>query len=286
MSNPAPFTVIAPTGLERLRKYLRIYRVSLTERLIYRGDFFLSTILRFLPMVTTILLWQAIFAGAEEATIAGFTRRQMIAYLLLVHVSRMFSSMPGLAPTIARDIREGTIKKYLLQPLDMQLYLLAYRAAHKTAYIATTSIPYGLLFLVCHDYFRELASPSVELVVAYSASLLLAFVIGYFFELCMGMIGFWFLEISSFMYVINTVNFFISGQMFPLDLLPDWLSIPLKAMPFQYLAYFPAAMLVGKVQGSAIWEGLFTALAWAVAFVVLARVLFRLGLRRYSAFGG
>src|SRR6516225_9688167 len=243
MRPASPSLEIQSPILRALRKYGRIYRVSLTERIIYRGDFFLSTILRFLPMVTTILLWQAIFAGARESTIAGFSRRQMIAYLLLVHVSRMFSSMPGLAYGIARDIREGTIKKYLLQPLDMQCYLLAYRAAHKTAYIATTSIPYGILFLCCYDYFRELASPSVELVAAYIASLLLAFVIGYFFELCLGMVGFWFLEISSFMYVINTVNFFISGQMFPLDLLPDWLSIPLKAMPFQYLAYFPAAML-------------------------------------------
>ena len=45
-----------PPAAAKLRKYLRIYRVSLTERLVYRGDFFLSTILRFLPMVTTILL--------------------------------------------------------------------------------------------------------------------------------------------------------------------------------------------------------------------------------------
>ena len=55
----------------------------------------------------------------------------MIAYLLLVHISRMFSSMPGLAGGIARDIRDGTLKKYLLQPLDMIGYLLAYRVAHK-----------------------------------------------------------------------------------------------------------------------------------------------------------
>src|SRR5262249_12592769 len=140
MSSAATLERAAPRATAKLRKYLRIYRVSLTERLVYRGDFFLSTVLRFLPMVTTILLWQAIYAGAQESTIAGFTHRQMIAYLLLVHVGRMFSSMPGLAYGIARDIREGTLKKYLLQPLDMQSYLLAYRAAHKTAYIATTSI--------------------------------------------------------------------------------------------------------------------------------------------------
>ena len=65
----------------------------------------------------------------------------MIAYLLLVHISRMFSSMPGLATGMARDIRDGTIKKYLIQPLDMMGYLLSYRAAHKTAYIATTALP-------------------------------------------------------------------------------------------------------------------------------------------------
>src|SRR5437667_8171731 len=102
----------------------------------------------------------------------------------------------------------------------------------------------------------------------------------------MGMVGFWFLDVSSLMYVINTVNFFVSGQMFPLDLLPSWLAVPLKLLPFQYLAYFPTAVLVGKVEGAAIWHGLLAELAWAAAFVVLARVLFRLGLRRYSAYGG
>src|SRR5437879_5029955 len=272
MSSAATLVPAAPGVAAKLRKYLRIYRVSLTERLVYRGDFFLSTILRFLPMVTTILLWQAIYAGAGQDTIAGFTHRQMIAYLLLVHVGRMFSSMPGLAYGIARDIREGTLKKYLLQPLDMQIYLLAYRAAHKTAYIATTSIPYGILFFICRDYFRELATPTPELIAAFIASLILAFIIGFFFETCMGMVGFWFLEVSSLMYVVNTVNFFVSGQMFPLDLLPSWLAVPLKLLPFQYLAYFPTAVLVGKVEGAAIWHGLLAELAWAAAFVVLARV--------------
>ncbi len=49
----------------------------------------------------------------------------MIAYLLLTHISRMFSSMPGLAGGIARDIREGTLKRYLIQPMDMIGYLLS-----------------------------------------------------------------------------------------------------------------------------------------------------------------
>src|SRR5438105_650575 len=139
-----------------VRKYLKILRVSLIERLAYRSDFFLSTFLRFLPMATTILLWEAIYAGAGGGELSGFSRLEMIAYLLLVHISRMFSSMPGLAPGIARDIRDGTLKKYLIQPLDMVGYLLAYRCAHKVAYIVTSALPYAGIFALFSSYFDRL----------------------------------------------------------------------------------------------------------------------------------
>src|SRR5437660_7383995 len=143
-----------PSGVVRaVRKYGKIFRVSLIERMTYRSDFFLSTLLRFLPMVTTILLWESIYDGAGTNVLSGFRRQEMIAYLLLVHISRMFSSMPGLAYGIARDVREGTLKKYLLQPIDMIAYLLSYRAAHKVAYIVTSSLPYALLFFLCRNYF-------------------------------------------------------------------------------------------------------------------------------------
>lgn len=252
--------------------------------MVYRGDFFLSTFLRFLPMVTTILLWQAIYAGSGKEDLEGYTMNQMIAYLLLVHISRMFSSMPGLAHAIARDIRDGGLKKYLLQPLDMLAYLVSYRVAHKTAYIVTSAIPYAVLFLLFHQYFDRFPDPLTLL--AYLVSLLLAFAIGFFFEACIGMIGFWFLEVSSLVYVINTLNYFVSGQMFPLDLLPPFWAWLLRALPFQYLAYFPVLVFLGKIEGEELAWGLLMEAVWAVVFIVLARVLYRLGLRRYSAYGG
>src|SRR5262245_2076116 len=232
-----------PFSLGRVvRKYWNIVRVSLIERMTYRGDFFLATFLRFLPMVTTILLWQAIFAGAQQASLGGdgiqFTFRQMIAYLLLVHISRMFSSMPGLAYGIARDIRDGSLKKYLIQPLDMIGYLVCYRLAHKVSYIVATALPYALLFFLCRDYFEGFPGPGI--LALYVASLLLGFLVGFFLEACLGMVGFWFLEVSSLLYVVNTLNYFVSGHMFPLDLLPSPWPTLLKVLPFQYLAYFPA----------------------------------------------
>ena len=266
------------------RKYFKIFRASLVERMTYRGDFLFGTVMRFLPLITTILLWQAIYAGSGETELAGFRYREMIAYLLLTNISRMFSSMPNLAGGIARDIREGTLKRYMIQPVDMVGYLLSYRVAHKAAYITMSALPYALLFFVCRRYFD--GWPDATTLAAYALSLVLSFLVGFFFEASVGMVGFWFLEVTSLLYIVMTLNFFISGHMLPLDLLPQPWSGLLKMLPFQYMAYFPAVVFLGKIRGWELVFHLLLELLWAVGFMLLARGLYRLGLRRYSAYGG
>ena len=111
--------------------------------------------MRFLPIVTQIFLWDAIFQGMEsgKTTIAGYTYHEMIAYYLLTMVGRALSSMPGLASSIARDIREGTIKKYLLQPVDMLGFVMMTRLAHKLVYYGVAIAPFALVFWICRGYF-------------------------------------------------------------------------------------------------------------------------------------
>ena len=281
--------VVAAPGrgpLSSLRKYSKIFRASLVERMTYRGDFLFGTILRFLPMMTTILLWRAIYEGSGKRSQSGFTYNEMIAYLLMVNISRMFSSMPGLAAGIARDIREGTLKKYLLQPLDMLGYLISYRSAHKVSYIVASALPYTLLFWLCRSYFVGSVPTDPTTWLAFAASLLIAFAVGFYFESAVGMVGFWFLEVTSLLYIVMTMNFFISGHMLPLDLLPPFWAGLLKALPFQYMAYFPAVVFLGKVKGVSLVWGLLGGVAWAAGFAVLSRVLYNRGLLRYSAYGG
>ena len=194
--------------------------------------------------------------------------------------------MPNLAGGIARDIREGTIKKYLLQPLDMIGYLVAYRMAHKVSYIIASALPYALLFFICRHYFYGHVPTEPVVWLAFAASLVMSFVVGFYFEAAVGMVGFWFLEVTSLLYIVMTLNFFVSGHMLPLDLLPKFWFNLLRWLPFQYMAYFPAVVFLGKVRGAHLAFELGRQLAWCVALIVLSRYLYRRGLRRYSAFGG
>lgn len=275
----------------RLSMWWTILRTALEERLVYRGDFALGTLMRFLPIITQIFLWYAVFdsigkvEGQEAASIGGFGFREIVAYYLLTMVARAFSSMPGLASGIARQIREGEIKRYLIQPIDLIGFLLLSRIAHKLAYYAVAVAPFGLVFFLCRHYFVS-GWPSAPVLIAFIASLLMGFLIGFFLEAAIGMIGFWFLEVSSLLFVYMLFSFFLSGHMFPLTLLPEGIGRFVDFLPFKYLAYFPSAVFLGKIPEADLPMELAIEAAWLAFFIIVCRVAYARGVKRYSGYGG
>ena len=269
-----------------------IFRICIEERLVYRGDFALGTLMRFLPIVTQIFFWGAIFAAAGKSELVGYSNKEFIAYFLLTMITRAFSSMPGLASGVAREVREGTIKKYLIQPIDLVGFLLISRIAHKLVYYVVALLPFALVFYLCRGYF-ESGWPDATTMAAYVASLLMAFLLGFFLECAIGMISFWFLEVSSLLFVYMLFNFILSGHMFPLEVLYNipgqWgamIHVIVDFLPLKYLAYFPSAVFLGKVTGQKLIWGLVMQFGWLVFFIIVCRVAYARGVKRYSGFGG
>jgi viologen exporter family transport system permease protein len=270
--------------LARAQTWWTILRICLEERLVYRGDFALGTLMRFLPIVTQIFLWTAVFAAAGSGRIVGYSSQDIIAYYLLTMLARAFSSMPGLATGIARQVRDGQIKKFLIQPIDLIGFLLLARMAHKFVYYIVAAGPFALVYYLCRDYFPGWPSPHVF--AAFLLSLVLGFLLGFFLEATLGMIAFWFLEVSSLLFVYMLFNFFCSGHMFPLEILPPFWKGLVDMLPLKYLAYFPAAVFLGKVQGPELVRGLWIEAGWVVFFIIASRWAMHAGYRRYSGFGG
>jgi len=275
------------------------FQISINERLVYRIDFVIGTLMRFLPTLTQVFLWWAIFdavssvgsadsAGGPDGKIAGYTFSGMIAYYLMVIISRAFSSMPGLTTGIANQVRNGEIKKFLIQPVDMIGCLLVQRVAHKLVYYLIAALPFALVFWLCGDFFVH-GWPAPDVMFVFITSLLLSFLLGFYLESCIGLIAFWFLEVTSLTFIYMLLNFLLSGHMFPLELLPTK-PVDLRGfvefMPFKYLAYFPAAVFLGKVEGADMWRGLIVEVLWVLFFILLSRWLWSRGVKRYSGFGG
>lgn len=267
----------------RLRLKWLILRTATEERLVYRADFAFSTLVRFLPIVTQIFLWSAIFQNDAVRTMKGYNFGQMVSYFLLVMLARAFSSMPGLATGIATSIADGSVRKYLIQPVDMLDHLFWHRVAHKLVYYVIAAGPFALVFWLCRAHLP--GWPAWPVTAAFVVSLLMSFAVGFLIETLIGLIAFWFLEVSSLIFIYMMLSYFLSGHMIPLELLSQWIPF-VDYLPFKYLAYTPAAIMLGKIPAEHLLMELVIQAAWIVVLLIINRIVFNRGVRRYSSFGG
>lgn len=268
-----------------MRKYWLVLRVALSDRLVYRADFFIATFLRFIPIITTILLWRAIYDGGNRVEVGGLVYSQMVSYYLLVMISRAFGSMPRLSTDIATDIRDGGLRKYLIQPIDYIGYNIALRCAHKLVYFVMAALPYAIVFWMCRSYLPS-APSGLNAWLLCLTSLVLAFMLGFAINCLIGLVGFWFLEVTSVLHVFMTAQYFLSGHMFPLSLLPDSVQSVVMWLPFACETYYPTLILLGRLETAEAWRVVALQAGWVVVLGGAARVAWVRGLRRYAAFGG
>ena len=105
-------------------------------------------------------------------------------------------------------------------------------------------------------------------------------------ESLMGLVAFWFLEVSSLVFVYMLLSYFLSGHMLPLDWLPAPINDWIQLLPFKYLAFVPAAVLLEKYNHQQLALELGLGFAWVIVLYLLNRLALARGLRRYSAYGG
>ncbi len=266
------------------RKYWIVLSTRTQEDMAYRTNYFFGALFRFLPLVTLIFLWRAVYASSPTSLIGGMSYGDMVAYNALMFISRGFSSMPGMTRDVSAEIKDGLLNKYLVKPLSYFWYQVTYRLAHKVVFWLVAAVTFPPIFWYLRGYFTH--PPTLLEWGAFLVSLVIAFWIGMLFSFLVGLLAFWFLEISTFLFVIMTIEFFLSGQMIPLNLLPANLQPFLTYMPFGYEGYWPCMILLGKIPADRMGTLLGVGLGWLALFYLLSLWAWKAGLKRYSAVGG
>ncbi|MDE3084217.1 MAG: ABC-2 family transporter protein, partial [Verrucomicrobiota bacterium] len=233
-------------------------------------------------LIVVVILWSAAYAG--NSRIGGFDLSQTLTYFVSLIVLQFFIGAFNEDYQISEDIRNGLINQFLLKPINYFVYRLsifwAARAVSGLLILAPLAI--ALPFL-----WRHLTLPPGlwRIGLGLPAAVLAAF-IQFTIAYCFGLMTFWFLEIQSLILLSLAVESFLGGQMFPLDLMPAWLFHASRFLPYYYQMYFPAAIFTGRLAYAEAFEGLFIQSAWAILLLGLANLLWRRGLRHYTAVGG
>jgi ABC-2 type transport system permease protein len=260
-----------------------VFKLGLQNTAGYRTNFLFRALFNLVPLISALALWRAIFDGGKE-TISGYTLAEMLSYYLIVALVEMTTAVTEDEWQVATDIKDGGITQFLVRPVGYLRYRVCLFSANRVIYTAVAFIPMVGIIAWNHQYL--LPPANVLSLVGFVCSLVFAAGLQFLLAYLTSLLAFWVLEISTFSFMLLAAQRIASGEMFPLDLLPHWLTQALMVTPFPYCMFFPVSVYMGRLSEMEMAQGLAMQALWIAVLFALASFVWNRGLRTYTAVGG
>lgn len=266
-----------------IAKYLRVFTLGLQDTFVYRWNFVLRSLFGIVPLIGTVFIWRAVFESRGQ-NIGGYDFGGMIFYFVLMLLVENLVTPTEDEWRIAAEIRDGQISALIIKPINHLAYRITLFLSYRALYTVVTLPIVALVFWWFHEYLR--LPEHLWTWPLFTVSVVMAAFIQFFIAYSLAMLAFWILEVSTIVFILYSFEYFLSGQIFPLDLLPGWLQGFVKWSPFTYELFFPVQIYLERVQGTQLASGLVIQAMWTVLTFLLARTLWSFGVRKYQAVGG
>ncbi|MGH8046751.1 MAG: ABC transporter permease [Chthoniobacterales bacterium] len=250
---------------------------------VYRWNFFIRAAFGLIPLAATIWIWRALF-DARGSDVSGYSFGAMVFYFVAVTVVESLVSPADDEWQIAADIRDGRMNSFLLRPLNYRAYRASLFVSSRVVYAGVAVAPLALVAWWLPGDLRLPADGAAW--AGFALSLVMAAAIQFLIAFVLATLAFWVLEISTLVFILYSFEYFLSGRIFPIDVMPETFRRVLMALPFPYELYFPVAIWMGRVSGAAMWSGLAVQAGWMLALFALSSWLWRRGVRHYGGYGG
>jgi ABC-2 type transport system permease protein len=266
-----------------VKKYLTVFNLGLQNTFVYRWNFFLRAVFGLVPLAGTIFFFRAIF-NEPGGGLKGYTYGSMIYYYLLTLVVANLVTPTEDEWQIASDIREGQINSYLTKPVNYLAYRFSIFLSGRLVYTAVTIPPILIILFYFREYLTLPSHPTTW--VTALLSLLMAGLIQFFITYSLAMMAFWILEISTIVFIVYSFEYFLGGQMFPVDIMPAGLLAVMKWLPFYYEIFCPIAIFMERLPGAEVGQALAIQAGWVLITWGAASFMWKRGLDHYQAVGG
>lgn len=263
-----------------LRRNLAFAKLAIVSNLEYRLNYFVDAVLQ--PTITTgieMLLWFAVFAGAATAEIAGFGREYYLSYALWGAFFARICTSWMYEYRMIQEIDTGTINSLLTRPMSYYEYYFSQLMGYK--FITTlVSMLVPLMVVLIFDlptHFKRLplafALEFYYLILVHSISFVVA------------SSAFYLNKVYAFTGAKNLALWFFTGELFPLDLMPEPIRSTIIALPFSAGVYVPVGYITGRLDVSAVWQSFMSVTVAIVIVNLVGAVIWRKGLKVYAGTG-
>ena len=254
-----------------LRLALIYFRVGALNELQYRVNFFIQLLQSLVALGVGLVGLGLVFSHTTDLN--GWSRPELLA-VMGVHIL-----MGGLINTVIQpnmqrlleEVREGTLDYALTKPEDAQVIV----SVREFRIWKVVDVVMGMMVLLA-AMLQLQARLGLWQALAFAVALLFGWAMIYAFWLMLTSTVFWFIRIDE---MVNLFEGVYAAGRWPVSVYPDWLRTGLTFLvPVAFAVTVPAEALTGRLT----WQTLLGAGALAVVLLILARWVWRTGLRRYS----
>jgi len=243
-----------------------------------RGFFWALALGHLMPILIYMFVWMT---AAGQRSLNGYNRDEFVVYYLVVMVLHELT-YAGAFYDVGWAIRSGDFTTWLLRPLHPIYEAIGGNIAGKAVGLPFTILAALLLGLVLQ--------PELHLkfgnILLFLPALLLAYLLRFLMDYVLALLTFWSQRSDALLRLNDTLLFLFAGQVAPFALLPDKLQQATFLLPYRYMLGFPVEVLMGRLSPAQMGQGFLILIAWFLVTILLHQILWKRGLRRYTAVGG
>lgn len=263
-----------------MRKYWAFVKAGFKNTIVYRADFFLWGFNEFFDTLVFLFIWILIYG--EKNKIGGFSLPETITYLIGVGlIADLISTR--LMEHLSKDIQSGWLSNLLIKPLNYPSARFSLTLAVKPLNLLIRTVVYLLVVLFFRD--KIVVSSDIWSLILTLVSVSFALIINTLLDFLVGCLAFWTVTTEGFSGIMRTIKSIFSGGYAPIVFFPKWFQFTAVFLPFAYTRSLPMLIYLGKVSKIEAIKGVAVQVLWIVILYLLAKFVWRAGIKRYEGVG-
>jgi ABC-2 type transport system permease protein len=263
-----------------LRIYQRMWQVNWAEQWQYRANLLMYLLYWLVSPIVYLAVWTTV--AQSQGAVKGLTPNDFVTYYLTLLIVDNLTSQITIY-ILAYKIQDGTLSGELLKPVHPILTnTLVNNLAFKSLNFMALVPIWAVLCLLFRPDFSAVTLQSLLLAIP---AIILGFAVNFLFGAIITCMAFWTTRVYALNEFYNALLVLFSGLFVPLDLLPTLVQRIALFLPFQLRIYFPIQLILGRLSPDEIARNFALDLVWFLVALVLFQLVWRAGVKRFSAVG-
>jgi len=258
----------------------RLWQVNWAEQWQYRANLLMYLLYWLVSPIIYLAVWTSI--ANQNGDVNGFTANDFITYYMVLLICDQVTSNIVIH-TFGYKIQDGTLSGELIRPIHP---MLTNALVNNIAFKVLTILGFIPVWIVLLFLFKpDFSNVALSGILLSIPAMILGFFVSFLLSATITALAFWTTKIYSIHEFYFALILLFSGQFVPLPLMPKLVQDIAQYLPFQLFIYYPIQLILGKLSTEQIIQGYLSGIIWFGVSILLFNLVWRNGVKRYSAVG-